>query len=185
MSEELIKKIDEIVKQNKEFTRDMNEKLNLIRGGLTKKTEGVDEAYDRGLQDMWEIMYAVSGDINKGGLTLDECRVIFGWSNMSGIVEHLTYSEIVNKYKEYKEKIDKVEEKESQTFKRGDIIQYDMGRGGIFEGIFLYEDVEAEEYWVISPASGIPQAISKNTFTLTKTGNHVEIDKNLRVIRKE
>lgn len=170
MDQNLIEKIDEIVKQNKKFTRDMNEKLNHIRGGLTKKTEDVEEAYDRGLRDMWEVVYAINAETDKGGLTMDECRAIFGYIYRSDIVEHLNYRECFNLYRIHSEK--KAEE-EAQTFKRGDVVQYYAGNG-VKEAIFLGE--EDKHYWTISDDHTVPQKLYKGIFTLTKIGRHVDLD---------
>ena len=176
-------RIDDLILINKDYAEESAELLNIIQSMADHRIQDIEEAYNRGLNEAWELAREVYSSSYRGGDDMKKCKDIFGGMTASHIFTHFTGFEAIRRVKEYEARLKK--EEEVQSFKRGDIIQYDMGRGGIFEGIFLYEDVEAEEYWVISPASGIPQAISKNTFTLTKTGNHVEIDKNLRVIRKD
>ena len=180
-------RIDDLILINKDYAEESAELLNIIQSMADHRIQDIEEAYNRGLNEAWGLARKITYLPSHGGYTNNELVVIFGRSCVTDILTRFTCFEAMSRVTEYEARQNKKEEeeKEFKAFKRGDIIQYDMGCGGIFEGIFLYEDVEAEEYWVISPASGIPQAISKNTFALTKTGNHVEIDKNLRVIRKE
>lgn len=175
MDNNVIEKIDEIMKQNKEFTRDMNEKLNHIRGGLAKKTEDVEEAYDRGLRDMWEVVYAIAGPTDKGGLTAGECLAIFGNRYMGDIVEHCTYRECINLYRIHNEKkvgLAKKEEKEAQRFERGDVVIVE-NVGGQPEGIYLSET--GIYHVVLYDDSCYPQLYVKDIFTLRKTGKHIDM----------
>ena len=173
MDQNLIDKIDEIIKHNKDFTRNMSEKLNLIRGGLTKKTEDVEEAYDRGLQDMWEIIYTICADKRKGGLTTGECLDIFGQRTIYGIADNLTYREAVELYKTHMEKkmeLVKQAEEEAQTFERGDVVYVNnISRTGIYA-------TECDEYyyvWLEGDHHIAP--LIKDVYRITKTGKHIDL----------
>ena len=182
MDQNLIDKIDELTKRNTEYMRDTNVMLNHIRGGITKSSKNTEEeAYNRGLNDAWDLAGKVDIPSSEGGYALEDLRYIFGEACVSNIYRKFTGVEAMHMVKEFEERL-KEAYAEVQSFKRGNVVSYDMG-GSIFEGIFLYED--EEDYLVISPASGTPQQLSKRIFTLTKTGAHVDIDKNLRVVKKE
>ena len=176
MSENLLEKIDEITKLNQEYRRDINERLNLIRGGLTKKTEDVEEAYDRGLQDMWECIYAINASVNKGGLTVDECCAIFGNKYMTDIVERYAYRECINLYKSHMEKkseLAKKAEAEYQTVKRGDVVEVVGGIGDSCTGIFLSDGYHY--YSVLLDGDSHVTELTKDVFRLTKTGKHIDL----------
>lgn len=174
MSEELIKKIDEITKLNQEYRRDMNEKLNHIRGGLTKKTEDVEEAYNRGLNDAWELARKMTYLPSEGGYEYKEMVAIFGRSCVNDVFKGFTCVEAMDRVKKYEEQQKKKEEqeKEAQTFERGDVVKYNCG-DEIKEAIFLGET--EEYYWAISDNDTVPQKLYKYHFTLTKTGKYAVI----------
>ena len=181
-------RIDEFAKLNKEYTRKFNELLSSIRGEINKKVstfelaekESHDQAYNQGVKDLWEAVYAIVADISYGGLSTEECANIFGYKYSSGICRNLTCFEVLDRYKKFKEAKEEKErqEKEANTLKRGNIVRYTMVSGIIRESVYLGEENDA--YLVVGPPDICPQRLPKDMFALAKTDGYVDLYTYLR-----
>lgn len=166
----VIEHIDDLITMNGEHSRHSSELLSIIREQVVKLTDELDGAYDQGVTDLWEVMDAILADLYGGcGLSMKKNETIFGYRHISEILNNLTPFDIIKLYKVYKE---------SQTFKRGNIVRYTMGSGIIRESVYLGEEQDA--YWVMGPADVCPQRLPKDKFVLEKTDGYVDFYTYLR-----
>lgn len=175
-------RIDEFTKLNKEYTRKFNELLNGIRGEINKEVaafelaekESHDQAYNQGVMDLWEAVYAIAVDPTYGGLSTDECFKIFGHRYTTDICLNRTGFEVLNRYKKYKETKEEKErqEKEAATFEKGDVIACDA-IGGEFKAI-LIEETE-DYYMVLGDGNDYTSRLEKDVFPIRKTGKHIDL----------
>lgn len=117
------------------------------------------KTYEQGLNDAWEMAKLISS------MPLSKVMEIFNGSSMGYITNQYSAQEAINKYNEWKE---------SNDFKMGDIVEYDIGAGlddkyeEIHRAIFYSETEDA--YWVLRDQCLAPQSISKKDFKLRKVG---------------
>lgn len=176
-------RIDEFTKLNEEYTRKFNAILNSIRREIDKEVavreltekESHTQAYNQGVMDLWEAVYAICAERKNGGLHTAECMRMFDGSwYMPDIVEKLTCFEVLDRYKKYKEvKEEKEQREEAKKFKRGDIVMYDIAGTTTLKAIFLEETDTA--YWTIGKLDKCPQQLPKCQFSLRKTGEHIDM----------
>ena len=136
----------------------LNELLLMIKNG--------EDVYEKGLNDAWELAHKIVGEIDKGGYTMRELSDTFGICNTAKIFSKFTYSEALAKIQEY-------EKKEEIKLVPGDVVTY-MVCDKPETAIFLDECVD--HYWVLSEKYTCPQRLCNQTFSLVKTGKHVDIE---------
>lgn len=89
----------------------------------------VNESYNRGLNDAWELAKKIVLPDHLGGYTVDELKDIFGKNTFAPLMDTLTAQEALAKVKAYEEECNKI--------KVGDIVTV---RGSILESIVTKVD---------------------------------------------
>lgn len=166
---EMVKTIDEITKMNKEHTAKTNEALNRIRGGLSTAE------YEQGARDAWELARKIVMCVEDGGLTSEELNKCFGDPCHFIIFGENTYEEALAKFKEYEEKKRIPAE---QKLECGDVVTCESttaDRKFIFTGVY-WHSTEKSHFIINTSLNSISTTeIYKCNWTVTKTGEHIDI----------
>ncbi len=182
-NEKIIKDIDEIIMTNRiskqlavtEMEKDSFRKSNdvLARARTIIKNfdnEKTDE-YNRGLNDAWDLAQRIGGTSHPGFYDADELDAIFGWFNSNSVFDHHSYVEALAKVQEYEKK--KAEEAAKPII--GNVVKVvDNGNPhNVYYGIYLgsHDNV----HYIQERNCCAPSCFSINHFTLTKTGQHVDL----------
>lgn len=187
--EQILKDIDELIMTNRVVRQNMNmtefEKDAFRRNNdiLSKARHiiknGFAGEYERGLNDAWELTRKIGCSIPNGGYTITELKMIFGSMDMCDVFnDNSTCQEALAKVEEYEKK--KAEE-ESKKLVAGDVVTYFSNMSKT--AIFLYESFK--DYWILIEAGECPQSLSKDRFTLKKTGKHVDLEGLFAGIKEE
>lgn len=167
---EITKLIDEITKTNKEYTANTNALLNKLRVGLPFSGD----AYKQGTEDAWELARKICGLETDGALSFQELDEIFGTRSYSKIFRDNTYEEALAKIKEYEEKKNKLVP--------GDVVKC-SNRYGTLKGILYSES--STDYWILLNSCTAPQNLTKDAWTIEKTGKHFDIQGMLDMLDEE
>lgn len=119
----------------------------------------VNESYNRGLNDAWELAKKIVLPDHLGGYTVDELKDIFDKNTFSPLMNTLTPQEALAKVKTYEE--------ERNEIKVGDVVTY---RGSILEGIVTRVDGHVV-YRLFRDGSCDGHAYKED---LEKTGRHFD-----------
>lgn len=161
---EFINIIDELTKMNSDYRAEINKQLNRISGF-------VEQAYNQGAEDAWELARKVCVYKSEGGYTSGELMDIFETGSLVVIFDNFTAVEAMAKVKEYEER-KKKEEKESQRFERGDAVEFNAV-GGPFKAIFIEET--NDYYTVLCDGDYYTSRLEKDLFQVRKTGKHIDL----------
>lgn len=183
-NEQIRNEINEATRDFRETTRKVNEALNHAAGRLNKCEQ---EAYDRGLNDCWEILWKVYAVPTNGGFTAQEMYDIFGDSiegsgtYIGGVLSNLTPQQALAKFRAWEEKKAEEERKkqeEAEKIQIGDVVEAyrktsdELYSKGIYMGtkfgvihIFSHDDTIGADNF----------SLSVNSFYVKKTGEHVDI----------
>ena len=74
----------------------------------------IDEAYQRGLNDAWDVARKIPLNVNEGGLSTNALTMIFGNKSIIQIFKELSASEVIEKIRQYEQ------EQEDAEFHVGD-----------------------------------------------------------------
>lgn len=161
---EAIKIIDELTKKNSEYRAEVNDRLNHIRGS-------VEQAYNQGAEDAWKLARKVCVYKSEGGYTSSELMDIFETGSLVEVFDKFTAVEAMTKVKEWEER-KKKEEKETQRFERGDVIEFNTV-GGPVKAIFMSE--YRGSYKLMFDGNDYVSEFEKSFATLRKTGKHIDL----------
>ena len=131
-----------------------------------------DEAYQRGLDDAWEVAKKVVLNPDDGGLSILELNEIFNCATIQQVFRKYTLSEVIAKLKAY-------EEKQNNKFEFGDEI---IGLNGI-KGCVVSKDNEGyNTMYALFDECRVPQDVTQSNYR--KTGKHYDIEKILEEMKK-
>lgn len=142
-----------------------NESWDMIKSEL-EKTENSDDSYEQGMRDIWNLMQKIYCEPDFR--TFRKHEEIFGWEYTSDILERLSPGEALFRMREYEDK----KRKEAEKPVVGDVVEFDCC--GPRTGVLLYEN--STHYWVLESAGTCPQKMSKENFSIKKTGKHVDLE---------
>ena len=74
------------------------------------------KAYNKGLEDAWELAKKIVLNPNNGGMSLDELQIVFGKSSSHNVLRSFTSQEALAKLEAY--------EKEQAEIKVGDVVEH-------------------------------------------------------------
>ena len=169
-SERLINEIDAITANNRQHVRDVNELLCDIRNYLKKIENQESTSYEQGAENAWELARKICSSPSYDGFTLSQLNSIFNNTTRVDIITSRTYQDAVTELKAYEQK--KKEEAEKPVV--GDVVEVRYKNwSSIKKGILLGENCNA--YSVKFNEYDFPQTISKENYSLKKTGEHFDI----------
>ena len=157
--------IDEEITQNDEaYQRGIND------GSLDVK-QRVEGAYQRGLDDAWEMARKIVLSVNEGGLSVQNLSKLFGTYASRYALKKYSASEAIEKLKAYEEK-----QKADDEIEVGDEVIY-------IEHRFIVFATETEEcYASLFDVNGRHASASQKD--CKKTGRHFDIDKILEEMKE-
>lgn len=159
-------------KKNRKEINSMTDKLN---NSLIRTFEHVDkceqEAYDRGLNDCWQMIKRLYLTKKSDSITTIERGEIFGKTSIYDILRDFTPQQALEKIRAWEEK-KKTEERAKLNI--GDVVEVYVNSSIIISKAVFLNDNEDTYCILYSPLSG-PQLINKSVYTLKKTGKHVDI----------
>lgn len=181
---EIRNQINEATKDFRETTRKVNEALNHAAGRLDKAEK---EAYDRGLNDCWEMFKKIKTSPGEGGISIRDLHEIFGSGSnpyLYDIIRNYSPQQALAKIRAWEEKKaeeEREKQEEAEKIQIGDVVEcYIRDDSGFvintdleFVGIYCGED--NTYYWAINNRCSVPQRLSKERWLLKKTGEHVDI----------
>lgn len=138
--------------------------LNDIKCALT--SDDTTEEYERGANDVWELLKKIILPVSESGLSQSEVDDIYDTISTSDVLRRNTALEALKKFKEYEER---------NKLKRGDAVEiwYGEKRSNDPYGIFYAED--ENDYIVLIKHKETPQNLPKFDYILKKTGEHVDL----------
>ena len=126
-----------------------------------------DEAYQRGLEDAWNVARKIAVETDDGGVSIEALYKMFGTESMCMIMKNNTVHDATDKLKAY-------EDKNSDRIEVGDIVEV-YGNLGVVT--YMYE-LEACVMMIEDGSSG-----NWNLNELKKTGKHYDIASILEAMR--
>lgn len=172
--EEILKEIDEVIKYNKaargaevtELFKDATRKSNDVLAHVRRYIDG-DSAYERGLEDAWELAKLVALDAYNGGLGYKDIQDIYGLHWLEVFTDY-TAHDAMSAYKDWlKEK-----EEEAKKPKIGDVVEFATpfatGRG-----IYLRETNTTHN--IVMDDGNVVLLQKEYGPEIVKTGEHVDI----------
>jgi hypothetical protein len=123
----------------------------------------IKEAYNKGLNDAWELARKVALDNYEGAYSVKGLKNIFGFSSLQGVFRYCSIQEALAKLEAY--------EKEQAEIKVGDVVEVNGYK-------FLVTTV-ANDHINLIDSNGIT---TWTTSTCKKTGKHIDIQKILEQI---
>lgn len=149
----------------------MNESIESKMKKLQEKEEQqadlqaqIDEAYNKGMQDLHEALRIIAAE---DGMSVSDLNDAFGVCSVCNIILRFTPEEIIDKALEWKTK----QKKEDQELRVGDEVTISGCAG--FAYIILYRIYETEDLFkLIEPTSLLTYTYSAKS--LTKTGKHYD-----------
>lgn len=129
------------------------------------------EAYNKGLNDAWELVRKLTVyNYREGGYDSEEIHRIYGTGNLFQIFKNYTLQEVLAKLETY--------EKKQAMFTRGDVVEFiatnDMG---IYIGQWI-----SGKHSVVFDDCDVPQEVK--TEEIRKTGKHIDIQKILDELKE-
>lgn len=164
-NEEIVKEIDEATSLMTEAKVKMNIALNLARGVIMKGNTVDTEAYNKGLNDAWELAKKLW---HNDARTNDD---IYGIEYFIDIANEYTPQEALAKFEAY----EKEQEKVRQKIMVGDIVTLEDGTKGVVM------DEDGVDNVVIFTENGCIEAWMNKKY-ITKTGKHIDIQSILQQI---
>lgn len=164
---------EEIVTMVEKGMETLNKGLSKMKQALSSANiaVGQEEAYNRGLQDAWELAKKIVLDVSKGGIPERDMRSMFGekWT-VSDILKNYTPQEAFTKLEGYEEKIEV-----------GDVVER-MNDGAKF--LIITEEYDSSEYdfGVIVLQDMTIDRITGSGKHFKKTGKHIDIQSVLQQI---
>ena len=171
-NEEIVKEIDEATRLMAEAKVKMNGTLNLARGAIVKGNAVDKEAYNKGLNDAWELANKIS-DIDS---TSERARIfnyVVGGITVVDILRDFTPQEALAKLEAY----EKEQKKARQKIMVGDIVALEDG----IKGVVMDED--GVDNVVIFTENGCIEAWMNKKY-ITKTSKHIDIQSLLEQIKE-
>lgn len=181
-NDEILKELSEAMRQNREAKRVVGEALSHASNAIWQASKKPSEdsliaAYERGLNEAWELSKRIYVLSSYGGYTMDELEVIFGDCIMSEIYKKYSAKEALAKEKAYKDSRLKQEEK-TEELTRGDVVEVrGLYTGRIVKGIYCHED--NDEYQILTEECPCAQLLRKSNWQIRKLGKHVDIFKDI------
>ena len=164
-NEEIVKEIDEATRLMAEAKVKMNGTLNLARGAIVKGNAVDKEAYNKGLNDAWELAKKLW---HNDARTNDD---IYGIEYFIDIANEYTPQEALAKLEAY----EKEQEKVRQKIMVGDIVTLEDGTKGVVM------DEDGVDNVVIFTENGCIEAWMNKKY-ITKTGKRIDIQSLLQQI---
>lgn len=145
----------------------LHQAITPAEDGLVDKAE-VAEAYNKGLQDAWELARKIVLDVSKGGIPERNMRSMFGekWT-VSDILKNYTPQEVLAKLEAY--------EKEQNEIKVGDVVSNDGLKSVVVR-------VVEDKIYTVTSIGTTPSYAFDDIKKLKKTGKHIDIQNILQQI---
>lgn len=135
-----------------------------LKNSSTEVQAQIDEAYNKGLQDLYEAFHIIAAE---DGMSVSDLNDAFGVCSVCNIILRFTPEEIIDKALEWKTR----QKKEDQELRVGDEVTISGCAG--FAYIILYRIYETEDLFkLIEPTSLLTYTYSAKS--LTKTGKHYD-----------
>ena len=144
---------------------------NLVRNDIIDQ---VDEAYQKGLDDAWEVARKIVLSPDEGGTSLPDLLAIFGNGSMQRVFRNYSASEAIEKLKAYEEK-----QKANDEIKVGDEVKRKLASENDSRGIVTKE--WGDIYYIMWP-DGSSGKWYKDS--IVKTGRHFDIKGFLEDVKK-
>ena len=158
-NEEIVKEIDEATRLMAEARVNTNEALCRARN-VVMNSKGNEEAYNKGLEDAWELAKKFYLNVKDGGLSYIDIGNIYGMP-IYEILQHMTPQEALAKLEAY--------EKKQNEIKVGDVVTTINGECGyIVTNIQLPNTLHC-----INSRNGY--ALQMKISSVKKTGKHIDI----------
>ena len=175
-NEQLIKKIDERIQENRFVgrvytsitVRDALGRNNDILAQARSVIKNSEKEYKRGLEDAWALARKIVIPADNGGYSVDQINYIFDDNDIANVFTNLqTYQDALSKVEEYDKKL-----------KYGDVVEY-IGKvsNDSYRGIFLSKDLDNDGVWILDTNLTCPQSINPELYTIKKIGKHVDLKK--------
>ena len=132
------------------------------------------EAYEKGLNDAWELARKICGEANSknSNLTGKQLGEIFGYSHSGTIMDNNTYQQALAKIEAYEK---------SQQIQVGDVVRSILGNEYL---VITREDDDSDyNYGVIDLNTMTVDRITGILSNFKKTGQHIDISSILEQIR--
>lgn len=147
---------------NSDYTKGVQEGLNGI--GCE-----VEKAYNKGLNDAWELARKVSLDNYEGAYSVKGLKNIFGFNSLQGVFRHYSIQEALAKLEAY--------EKEQAEIKVGDVVEIKSTKE-----CYVILAIYGKTIWGYS-CEGVESPLQElDGVTITKTGKHIDIQSALEQI---
>lgn len=181
MYEDLIRELDKVMTNNRDYRRECNEVLNKVRSALLSQERSDKADYERGANDAWELGFKVCEFASRGGYSFCEILDIFEYKAINDVFSNYTGVEALNKVKAYEKK-----KEEAKKPVVGDVVEL-LSKTALecipHSGILLADN--EKYYHVLNSLTGIPYEYLKQDYTITKTGKHFDIRGMLDEIKTE
>jgi hypothetical protein len=156
---------------NDNVRKEFEKNIYLLHEASTEMDSNGEE-YERGLNDAWNLAQRIGGPGHPKMYDCTELAIIFGSRSIGDIFDKHSYQEALTKVQEYEKK---KAEKEAKKLVPGDVVEYGT-KTWRKTGIFLGESEASDSYWVWADSNECPRVLSRQIFTLVKTGKHVDLN---------
>jgi len=140
----------------------------------TPFTDTEEKAYNRGLNDAWEVIKKITKDDSVGGYSIEMMQELFGWTCVYDITHNYTPEEAIAKIKAYEE-----QQKQDAEIKVGDEVYSDA-----FDDKGIVTHITADKVACVCIICNGSTMMKVGTIGLHKTGRHfpqiAEVLKELR-----
>lgn len=180
-NEQIRNEINEATRDFRETTRKVNEALNHAAGRLDKAEK---EAYDRGLNDCWEMAKKIVLSAGEGGLSMEELQEMFGdrgrWCFSTVLREYSPQQALakIRAWEEKKAEEERKKQEEAEKIQIGDVVEVyrKLGDELYSKGIYMGTKFGVIHIFSYDNAIGADNfSVSVNSFYVKKTGEHVDI----------
>jgi hypothetical protein len=160
----------ENIKKMKMEVGNINNHLSALEGMCRgDKRKWIDDAYNRGLENAWDVARKLAVETDDGGVSISDLYKIFGTESMCTIMKNNTVYDAIDKLKAYEDK-----QKDDGHIKVGDEVQAPCGIATVtsVEDDFVHYLYSDGDVGCIGPHS------------LKKTGKHYDIQSILEAMRE-
>ena len=133
-----------------------------------------DEAYQRGLEDAWNVARKIAVETDDGGVSIEALYKMFGTESMCMIMKNNTVHDATDKLKAY-------EDKQKDRIEVGDIVERYIDGKLDSKGIYLQEE---GGYWrCLFDTGAVLMTFAYPKGQFKKTGKHYDIASILEAMR--
>ena len=146
-----------------------------INDGSLDVKQRVEGAYQRGLEDAWNVARKIAVETDDGGVSIEALYKMFGTESMCMIMKNNTVHDATDKLKAY-------EDKNSDRIEVGDIVERYVDGKLDSKGIYLQED---DGYWrCLFDTGAVLMTFAYPKGQFKKTGKHYDIASILEAMRE-